>query len=63
MRRWAKDHGYNSVTVIQTVRRWIDRTDRAPQGAITLRILADLRADFGEAVPEHLSPTPNPTHN
>ena len=57
MRRWAKDRGYNPNTVIQTVRRWFSRTDRSPEGAITLRILADLQKDFGEAVPTHLSTT------
>lgn len=62
MRRWAKEKGYNPNTVIQTIRRYFNNQKALPTGAITLRILADLRADFGEAVPKHLSPTPGGSH-
>jgi gp16 family phage-associated protein len=48
--QWAQAHGYPASTVYDCLRTWAHRTDRAPHGGQSARIMAQLKAELGEHV-------------
>jgi len=58
---WARATGHNPDTVRRTLRRWIGREDRTPQGPLARQILSDLTRDTGITIVPGIDPSPKPS--